>query len=162
MTLKGMSLYEFKRDPYELKGMSLCEFKGIHLNFKGVHVIFCNPRPAARTLKRAPKQCLLFELGLAPGPPLCRMDQDNFLYGFLRGNSWFRLCWDSGFRGLGKEACLENSKALPLSQETRASKSRAPGLINTILCGFLKGNSWFRLCWDSGFWGSWKRTTQPK
>ena len=78
MKLKGMSSYELTRDPYDFVE---------------------NSGPAARTLERVPKQCLVFEAGLAPGPPLCRVDQDNSLYGLLKGNSWFRLCWDPGFLG---------------------------------------------------------------
>ena len=67
------------------------------------------PGPGARTAKRVSKQCPLFEVSLAPGAPLCGIDQKHFLIWFLKKeiidlvSVGMSGCWKEGlprrFRG---------------------------------------------------------------
>ena len=88
MMLQGMSLYKFGRG-------------------RG----YFSRRLRAGTLQRVPKRCLLFEVGLAHGPPLYRIDQDNFAYGLFEGNSMSSALL--GFRFSG--SCPNKGQSVSLS-----------------------------------------------
>ena len=75
-------------------------------------------RRAARTFKRVPKQCLVSEVGLAPGPPFAGVIKTFFIRFFHRE---FLVSALLGFRDFG---VLEKGAAF---------KTQRPGLLGSTL-----------------------------